>query len=172
MINEDYIEFKYYNSYLIEKENISPESVVFISQPGQERLIAQGVEYFLVPSNGTDQQVLKMTLSGPVWKNDKEVNTSGSKDLSDIPYNVNVFIPRRDKLQTSITLGVNQDMVDGHECHIIVNNPYDTIYNIVIPDGGKYVNLSSTDTISVDPDAYAEINILSAGGKLYIRAIN
>lgn len=172
MINEDFIEFKYYTTYLSEKANIDPNSIVFISESGQERLIANGVEYFLVPSDGLEQQVLKKTINGPMWSYDKEVNTARTKNITDIPHNVNIFIPGLDSTVSNRTLSVNQDMVEGHECHIIVDNYTDVPQTIAIPDGGKYVNLSPFDTMTVNPGECAEINILSAGGKLYIRAIN
>lgn len=171
MIQEDFIEFSQYNSYQLYKEEINPESIVFISEPGQERLIANSKEYMLVPSDGKSDQVLKRTLSGIAWKWDKECNVSRTKDVTKIPYNVNFFIPSIGS-SDSCTLGVEGTMIEGHECHIIVDNYKDFVFTIAIPNGGDYVNITGVDVISINPGEYAEINILSDGKKMYIRAIS
>lgn len=78
MIDNTFIRALEYQYYLEEKENISPESVVFVED--KERLIAQGKEYQFVPSGGKEGQVLTTTEDGLDWK---DISSSGEVDLSD-----------------------------------------------------------------------------------------
>lgn len=59
---------------------------------------------------------------------------------------------------------------DGREIHIIVNNSSTSSITIALPNSGNYVCLSDT-ALSLDAGAYAEVNVISDGSKMYIRSI-
>ena len=68
----------------------------------------------------------------------------------------------------SLTLSNTPDA--GREIHIIVNNSSTSAISIALPNTGNYVCLTDT-ALSLDAGAYAEINIISDGSKMYIRSI-
>ena len=59
---------------------------------------------------------------------------------------------------------------DGREIHIIVNNSSTSSITIALPNSGNYVCLTDT-ALSLDAGAYAEVNVISDGSKMYIRSI-
>lgn len=56
---------------------------------------------------------------------------------------------------------------EGREVHIIVKNSGSADVTVAIPT--TYIISGGEDTLSVPAGGYAEINVLSAGGKLYVR---
>lgn len=59
---------------------------------------------------------------------------------------------------------------DGREIHIIINNSSTSSVTIALPNSGNYVCLTDT-ALSLDAGAYAEVNVISDGSKMYIRSI-
>ena len=76
MIDNTFIQSPEYQDYLYEKDNISPESIVFVED--KERLITQGKEYQFVPSGGNKGQVLQHTENGLEWQDP----TGGTGDVT------------------------------------------------------------------------------------------
>ena len=72
---------------------------------------------------------------------------------------------------TSASLTVKGTMKDMQEIHIIVHNtnPKEMI-TIVLPSSSNYINTTET-SVSVLPNEYCEINMISDGTNTYIRAI-
>ena len=58
---------------------------------------------------------------------------------------------------------------DGREIHVIVNNTADRDILITMPSGSNYVKMSG-DTLTVPALSYTDINVISDGNKMYIRA--
>lgn len=58
---------------------------------------------------------------------------------------------------------------DGREIHVIVNNTADRDILITMPSGSNYVKMSG-DTLIVPALSYTDINVISDGTKMYIRA--
>ena len=56
---------------------------------------------------------------------------------------------------------------DGYEIHIIVNNSGDGQIIVTFPNSNSYVAI--TQSITINPEKYGEINVISDGTKLYIR---
>ena len=56
-----------YQDYVDNKDELNPETVVFIEQSGKEKLIAQNKEYNFVPGDGDAGQMLMQTAEGPKW---------------------------------------------------------------------------------------------------------
>ena len=59
---------------------------------------------------------------------------------------------------------------DGREIHVIVHNTSGSDIEITMPSGSNYVNMSG-DTLTVAGSSYADINVISDGTKMYIRAL-
>ena len=58
---------------------------------------------------------------------------------------------------------------DGREIHVIVNNTADRDILITMPSGSNYVKMSG-DPLIVPALSYTDINVISDGTKMYIRA--
>lgn len=109
-----------------------------------------------------------------------------TEDLSDI----NAFISYRtgNNIVTSVTsVTVDKQLVianisssqsfslaslldAGKEMHIIIHNTGSSSISIALPNTNSYICLVDT-ALSIDAGNYAEINIISDGTKMYIRAI-
>ena len=59
---------------------------------------------------------------------------------------------------------------DGREIHVIVHNTSGSDIEITMPSGSNYVKMSG-DTLTVAASSYADINVISDGTKMYIRAL-
>ena len=59
---------------------------------------------------------------------------------------------------------------DGHEIHVIVHNTNSSDIEITMPSGSNYVKMSG-DTLTVAGNSYADINVISDGTNMYIRAL-
>ena len=59
---------------------------------------------------------------------------------------------------------------DGREIHVIVHNTSSSDIEITMPSGSNYVKMSG-DTLTVAGSSYADINVISDGTKMYIRAL-
>ena len=59
---------------------------------------------------------------------------------------------------------------DGREIHVIVHNTSGSDIEITMPSGSNYVNMSG-DTLTVAGSSYADINVISDGTNMYIRAL-
>lgn len=59
---------------------------------------------------------------------------------------------------------------DGREIHVIVHNTNSSDIEITIPSGSNYVNMSG-GTLTVAGSSYADINVISDGTNMYIRAL-
>ena len=59
---------------------------------------------------------------------------------------------------------------DGREIHVIVHNTSSRDIEITMPSGSNYVKMSG-DTLTVAGSSYADINVISDGTKMYIRAL-
>lgn len=59
---------------------------------------------------------------------------------------------------------------DGQEVHIIVHNTSTSDINITMPSSSSYINMSG-DTLTVAASSYADINVLSDGTNMYVRAL-
>ena len=59
---------------------------------------------------------------------------------------------------------------DGREIHVIVHNTNSSDIEITMPSGSNYVKMSG-DTLTVAGSSYADINVISDGTKMYIRAL-
>ena len=59
---------------------------------------------------------------------------------------------------------------DGREIHVIVHNTNSSDIEITMPSGSNYVKMSG-DTLTVAGNSYADINVISDGTNMYIRAL-
>lgn len=59
---------------------------------------------------------------------------------------------------------------DGREIHVIVHNTNSSDIEITMPSGSNYVKMSG-DTLTVAGSSYADINVISDGTNMYIRAL-
>ena len=59
---------------------------------------------------------------------------------------------------------------DGREIHVIVHNTSASDIEITMPSGSNYVKMSG-DTLTVAASSYADINVISDGTNMYIRAL-
>lgn len=59
---------------------------------------------------------------------------------------------------------------DGCEIHVIVHNISGSDIEITMPSGSNYVKMSG-DTLTVAASSYADINVISDGTNMYIRAL-
>ena len=59
---------------------------------------------------------------------------------------------------------------DGREINVIVHNTSGSDIEITMPSGSNYVNMSG-DTLTVAGSSYADINVISDGTNMYIRAL-
>lgn len=59
---------------------------------------------------------------------------------------------------------------DGREIHVIVHNTSGSDIEITMPSGSNYVKMSG-DTLPVAGSSYADINVISDGTNMYIRAL-
>ena len=72
---------------------------------------------------------------------------------------------------TTASLTVKGTMKDMQEIHIIVHNTNpEEMLTIVLPSSSNYINTTET-SVSVLPNEYCEINMISDGTNTYIRAI-
>lgn len=87
--------------------------------------------------------------------------------ISSIPVNKRLCIVT---ISTSGTLNLASTPSAGREIHIIVNNSSSSEITITMPSTSGYVQLSG-DSLTVAASGYGEINIVSDGTNMYIRAI-
>lgn len=66
MIDDTFIQAPEYQDYADNREQISPESIVFVED--KEKLITQEKEYQFVPSGGEEGQILYKTENGVEWR--------------------------------------------------------------------------------------------------------
>lgn len=59
---------------------------------------------------------------------------------------------------------------NGKEIHVIVKNEAEEAKTITLPNDGGYICLVDS-ALSIDADSYAEINVISDGENMYIRAL-
>lgn len=59
----------------------------------------------------------------------------------------------------------------GKELHAIVHNSSSSDITITLPNSGSYVTMDGEDTLTVDGSGYADINVVSDGTTMYIRAL-
>lgn len=57
----------------------------------------------------------------------------------------------------------------GREVHVIVKNSGSSNITITIPNSGNYINCGA-DTINIAASSYGEVNCVSDGSKVYVRA--
>ncbi len=71
---------------------------------------------------------------------------------------------------SSLSFSTSSTIADGREIHIIINNNGTSAITVALPNTGDYVCMANTD-ITIEPGAYAELNVISDGNKKYIRGI-
>lgn len=98
------------------------------------------------------------------------MNSVGTVDsLTNVPTDKHLLIANITNTTQSLTL--NQNLTVGKELHIIVYNTSDANeLTITLPSSGDFVNITEP-TITILPLGYGEINIVSSGTKMYIRAL-
>lgn len=72
------------------------------------------------------------------------------------------------------SFGLASTPADGKEVHIIVKNSSTAQITITIPNNGTYVNMDGMDgssSLTIGPSYYADINVVSDGSKMYVRAV-
>jgi hypothetical protein len=86
-------------------------------------------------------------------------------------------IPTRKRLviatvssSSSLSFSTSPTITDGREIHIIINNNGTSAITVALPNTGNYVCMANTE-ITIEPGAYAELNVISDGNKKYIRGI-
>lgn len=171
MIEANCIEFSTRNIYNIHKDEIHPESLVFISEPGFEKLIAHKKEYLLVPSGGETGHVLKKFADGYGWALENNVNVSGNTGVSNLDPSYTFVLCRQTVASTVHTIGISGGkMQPGHIMTILVENTLDSVYTINIPNDDTYINLTpKTTTVSVATGEYAIFQLMSDGSRIFIK---
>ena len=94
----------------------------------------------------------------------------GSKSISSvaaIPIDKRLVIAT---IATSESFALLKVPTSGREIHIIINNSSTSAITIALPNTGNYVCMTDT-ALSLDAGAYAEVNVISDGSKMYIRSI-
>ena len=94
----------------------------------------------------------------------------GSKSISSvaaIPIDKRLVIAT---IATSESFALSEVPTSGREIHIIINNSSTSAITIALPNTGNYVCMTDT-ALSLDAGAYAEVNVISDGSKMYIRSI-
>ena len=59
----------------------------------------------------------------------------------------------------------------GKDIHILIHNVSSTEVVITIPNSGKYVNVNNSTQLTILPGGWSEINALSDGSVVYVRAV-
>lgn len=113
--------------------------------------------------------------------NESQDETFSSEDKAEIEYmvgcnkvNTVVAIPTNKRLvkatiSTSETFSMAETIEEGKEIHIIISNTSEEPITIALPDSGNYFSAIGTD-LNIKEQSYGEINIISDGDKMYIRA--
>jgi hypothetical protein len=73
-------------------------------------------------------------------------------------------------ISASASLALASVPADGREIHIIVKNSSSSDITVTMPSASGYVKMSG-DTLTVKGSSYADINIISDGTNMYIRAL-
>lgn len=98
------------------------------------------------------------------------MNTINTVDtLTKVPVDKYLVIATISTTTASLTL--NEDLKQNQELHIIVyNSSPESKLTVTLPSVGNYINLSDT-SLMILPSSYGEINIISDGNKMFIRAL-
>lgn len=94
-------------------------------------------------------------------------STAITNNLNGFQSKANLIIAR---INDSQSFAMSYTPTAGSEVHIIVINLKSEDITVTLPDSGSYVNLSDT-SLTVPADGYAEINVISDGSVMYIRAL-
>lgn len=68
----------------------------------------------------------------------------------------------------SLAFASSTGFAPGREIHVLIKNTAAEAITITLPTEGIY--RSDTDTLTIDPDSYAEVNAISDGSIIYLRA--
>lgn len=92
---------------------------------------------------------------------------STSTTISAVPVNKHFCVLT---ISANGTFALASTPAAGREIHIVVKNSSTSDRTITLPDASPYVNMSS-DSLTVPASGYADINILSDGTNMYLRAL-
>ena len=154
--------------------------------PGQLTLTDSGESIYVRPSgiekNGGNNTTVFTTDGGTASLGNYATTASVSQAVSDATFNnghnavssvAGIPVSKRLVIATisnngSFTLASTP--ADGHEIHVIVHNTSSSDIEITMPSGSNYVKMSG-DTLTVAGNSYADINVISDGTNMYIRAL-
>lgn len=120
------------------------------------------------------QELLKKILSALLNDSDTfkqlidiitESNTVSS--ISSIPVDKRLVIAT---ITEDGSFSLASTLENGKEIHVIVKNTAGEAKTITLPNDGGYICLVDS-ALSIDADSYAEINVISDGENMYIRAL-
>ena len=154
--------------------------------PGNLSLTASGESIYVRPSgiekNGGNNTTVFTTDGGTASLGNYATTASVSQAVSDATFNnghntvssvAGIPVSKRLVIATisnngSFTLASTP--ADGREIHVIVHNTNSSDIEITMPSGSNYVKMSG-DTLTVAGNSYADINVISDGTNMYIRAL-
>lgn len=87
--------------------------------------------------------------------------------VSNIPTDKRLVIA---EITASESFSLAETLESGKEIHVIVKNTGAETLTVTLPNDGGYVCFVDS-ALSIDADSYAEINVVSDGENMYIRAI-
>lgn len=123
-----------------------------------------------LPKDGEPGQVLTKTEEGAEWQDTaQDPDVEYNNGINTVTTLTKVSTIKRlviANIQSSQSLTLASVLPAGKELHIIVNNTGSYDITVTIPTSFK----SKIRTIDIDTNDYVEINILSDGTKMYVRA--
>lgn len=119
------------------------------------------------PSGGIPKSDLATAVQTSLNNADYYVGNNNVTSVTSIPVSKRLVIAN---ISSSQSLSLASNLSAGKEVHIIIYNSGSSSISIALPNTGNYKCLVDT-ALSIDAQNYAEINIISDGTNMYIRAI-
>lgn len=156
---------------------LSPNSLTLTGSGESIHVSSSGIE-----KNGGNNTTVFTTDGGTASLGNYATTASVSQAVSDATFNnghnavssvAGIPVSKRLVIATisnngSFTLASTP--ADGREIHVIVHNTNSSDIEITMPSGSNYVKMSG-DTLTVAGNSYADINVISDGTNMYIRAL-
>lgn len=119
------------------------------------------------PSEGIPKSDLTTAVQTSLNNADYYIGNNNVTSIASVPVDKRLVIAT---ISSSQSLSLASNLSAGKEVHIIIYNSGSSSISIALPNTGNYKCLVDT-ALSIDAGNYAEINIISDGTNMYIRAV-
>lgn len=155
--------------YDLYKDEISPESLTFVSNPGSEKLITQDTPFYFVPMNGKKGDILKFGDDSFFWEPlNKVKHHDGISNVTPGPTVYLIQIGTDDDTKEGEFL-FTSNLSEGQEMTVYFtkNKKYRNNMTVVF-SSDKYISVNGLDRVYPEEDKWKKVHIFSDGTNVYV----